>query len=137
MSTKSKSVPLAEFWTAVLKGIKAGTSNAEVAKSLGMEVDSFEQRRSQVGRNFALASGTYKVGEAELSGVEVMSKYGVAVSLLGKPADFRAKTAQPIECVTPGKNPVIGSTGRGRGRKSDWAAIMDLHRDVIGAGERQ
>ena len=140
---RGPSVALATFWGAVLNGIKNKTADAEVAKSLNMPVESFELRRGQVGRNFALASGTYRVGEGEtateLVGTAVMAKFNVPVAMLGKPADFKAKTTRPIECIKPGTNPITRSSasGAGRGRKSDWAQMMDLHANIIGAGEPQ
>ena len=79
---RGPSISLAIFWTAVLNGIKNHTADADVAKSLNMTVvQSFELRKGQVARNFALAGGTYRVGEGEnakeLVGTAVMSKFGV------------------------------------------------------------
>lgn len=48
---RSESVPVALFISTIFAAAKAGLTNADVAKQLGMKVQSFSVRKSQINKN--------------------------------------------------------------------------------------
>jgi hypothetical protein len=119
-TTKAKKagIPAMQFVQAVMAGRTSGKSNADIAKGLGMDADSFGVRLSNTNRDLRNATATYKVGEQTFNGEELARKYKLKIQDLHKPETL---TAIGAEIVKAGRV-IPGSESAPRVR-TNWSAM--------------
>lgn len=120
--TKAASIPVAVFVAAVVAGRKAGKSNGEIAKGLGMNVKSFGVRVSNTNTQMQNATAIYKVAGKQMTGEEFARNCKLKIEELQKPEILKANDA---EVITQGKR-LPGGDGvtRTRTNWSDLAASL-------------
>jgi hypothetical protein len=134
MMTKTASIPVAKFVAAVVAGRKAGQSNGEIAKSLGMNVKSFGVRVSNTNTQMQNATATYKVGDVEMLGEDFAKKCKIKIEDLQKEDTLKTHNASVIK---QGRR-LPGSDGVTRTR-TNWSelagSLFDETAEAAEAGE--
>lgn len=91
--SKAASIPVTVFVAAVVAGRKAGKSNSEIAKELGMNVKSFGVRVSNTNTSMQNATAVYDVAGQELTGEQFAKNCKLKIEELQKPEVLKAHNA--------------------------------------------
>lgn len=91
--SKAASIPVTVFVAAVVAGRKAGKSNSEIAKELGMNVKSFGVRVSNTNTSMQNATAVYDVAGQELTGEQFAKNCKLKIEELQKPEVLKAHKA--------------------------------------------